>query len=81
MSKSAAHVSSDPESVALLPWVPLTTAALSLRLFEFDSSINYVKLEKLEPVEEKEATEYIVSFIFLCYLVLSIWVADLKFSS
>ncbi|GAU23602.1 hypothetical protein TSUD_385910 [Trifolium subterraneum] len=58
-SKSAAHVSADPESVALLPWIPQTTAALSLRLFEFDSSISYVKLEKLEPVEGKEATEYI----------------------
>lgn len=61
MSERAAHVSADPESVALLPWVPQTTAALSLRLFEFDSSISYVKLERLEPVEEKEAREYIVS--------------------
>ncbi|KAK2393589.1 homeobox-DDT domain protein RLT1 [Trifolium repens] len=58
-SKSAVHVSADPESVALPPWIPQTTAALSLRLFEFDSSISYVKLERLEPVEEKEAREYI----------------------
>ncbi|CAI8591100.1 unnamed protein product [Vicia faba] len=59
MSERAAHASADPESVDLLPWVPQTTAALSLRLFEFDSSISYVKLERLEPVEEKEAREYI----------------------
>lgn len=63
--------STDPESVAVLPWVPLTTAALSLRLFEIDSSISYVKPERLEPSEEKEAREYIVSlkfsFILYCF--------------
>lgn len=82
LSESAAHVFPDPESIALLPWVPQTTAALSLRLFEFDSSISYVKLERIEPCEEKEEREYIVSFfhlkvplIFLGYN-LSIWVID-----
>lgn len=61
MSEVVARSSTDPESVAVLPWVPQTTAALSLRLFEFDSSISYVKLERVEPCEEKEAGEYIVS--------------------
>ncbi|XP_027339637.1 homeobox-DDT domain protein RLT1 [Abrus precatorius] len=59
LSESSAQASTDPESVTVLPWVPLTTAALSLRLFEIDSSISYVKLERLEPCEEKEAREYI----------------------
>ncbi|KAL2588959.1 hypothetical protein AAZV13_13G202000 [Glycine max] len=59
MSERSVQASTDPESVAVLPWVPLTTAALSLRLFEIDSSISYVKLERLEPCEEKEAREYI----------------------
>ncbi|KAL2341845.1 hypothetical protein Fmac_009785 [Flemingia macrophylla] len=59
MSESSVQASTDPESVAVLPWVPPTTAALSLRLFEIDSSISYEKLEKYEPCEEKEAREYI----------------------
>ncbi|XP_019440230.1 PREDICTED: homeobox-DDT domain protein RLT1-like isoform X2 [Lupinus angustifolius] len=59
MSVSTALASTDPEFVAVLPWVPQTTAALSLRLFEIDSSISYVKPVKPEPPEEKEAREYI----------------------
>ncbi|CAJ2678676.1 unnamed protein product [Trifolium pratense] len=53
--ESAAHTSMDLESVPVLPWVPRTTSAVSLRLFEFDTSIAYVKLEKPELYEEKEA--------------------------
>lgn len=67
MAESCVQASTDPEFVALLPWVPLTTAALSLRLFEIDSSISYGKLEKLEPREEKEAREFIVSLISLYF--------------
>ncbi|KAK7400624.1 hypothetical protein VNO78_11847 [Psophocarpus tetragonolobus] len=59
MSESAAQTSTDPESVAVLPWVPLTTSAVSLRLFEFDASIVYVLHEKPEPCEEKKDREYI----------------------
>ncbi|KAK7327836.1 hypothetical protein VNO77_21929 [Canavalia gladiata] len=59
LSESSAQASTDPEYVTVLPWVPLTTAALSLRLFEIDSSISYVKLERLEPCEGKETREYI----------------------
>ncbi|KAH1208250.1 Homeobox-DDT domain protein RLT1 [Glycine max] len=47
MSERSVQVLTDPESVAVLPWVPLTTAALSLRLLEIDSSISYVKLKRL----------------------------------
>ncbi|RDX65166.1 Homeobox-DDT domain protein RLT2, partial [Mucuna pruriens] len=59
MSGSAAQSSTDPESVAVLPWVPLTTSAVSLRLFEFDASVVYVLHEKPEPCEEKGDREYI----------------------
>ncbi|KAE9599267.1 putative transcription factor & chromatin remodeling DDT family [Lupinus albus] len=58
MSVSTALAYTDPEFAAILPWVPQTTAALSLRLFEIDSSISYVKPVKPEPPEEKEAREY-----------------------
>lgn len=68
MSVSAAHASTDPESVAVLPWVPQNTAALSLRLFEVDSSISYVQSERPEPREEKEARECIVS-LFLSLML------------
>ncbi|XP_061341547.1 homeobox-DDT domain protein RLT1 isoform X2 [Gastrolobium bilobum] len=60
VSENAANTCFDPESVAVLPWVPQTTAALSLRLFEIDSSISYVKHERPEPCEEKEVREYIL---------------------
>ncbi|KAL1335880.1 hypothetical protein HN51_030325 [Arachis hypogaea] len=59
MGGNASLTSTDPESVAVLPWVPQTTAAVSLRLLEIDSSINYVHLEIPEPCKEKEAKEYI----------------------
>lgn len=66
MLESVAHTSMDLEPVSVLPWVPWTTSAVSLRLFEFEASILYVQLEKPEPREEKEAREYIVSlFQFL----------------
>ncbi|KAK7252126.1 hypothetical protein RIF29_35862 [Crotalaria pallida] len=57
-SSMSAHASADPESVALLPWVPQTTPAACLRLFEFDASISYILVEKPEPGQEKEAREY-----------------------
>ncbi|KAK7319734.1 hypothetical protein RJT34_04459 [Clitoria ternatea] len=59
MSHSAAHSFADPESITVLPWVPLTTSAVSLRLFEIDASIFYVLQEKPEPCEEKEDRECI----------------------
>ncbi|XVF25750.1 hypothetical protein REPUB_Repub13aG0240500 [Reevesia pubescens] len=44
---------------SVLPWIPQTTAAVALRLLELDSSIMYVKQEKVEPSENKEARAYI----------------------
>lgn len=64
MLDSAVTAPVDTESVPVLPWVPQTTAAVSLRLLEFDASISYVRVEKPEPSEEKEMKEYIVSLIF-----------------
>jgi hypothetical protein len=69
-SGSAFHDFADPKSVALLPWIPQTTAAVALRLFELDASIIYSKQEKPEPYEEKEVTEFIVSSIFFLFLFL-----------
>ncbi|GAU32463.1 hypothetical protein TSUD_64130 [Trifolium subterraneum] len=63
MSQSAAHTSMDLESVPVLPWVPRTTSAVSLRLFEFDTSIAYVKPEKPELYEEKEARYIVVTVL------------------
>ncbi|KAK7362794.1 hypothetical protein VNO77_04916 [Canavalia gladiata] len=59
MSESTAHASVDLESVAVLPWIPLTTSAVSLRLLELDASIVYIPHEKPEPCQEKEDREYI----------------------
>jgi hypothetical protein len=69
-SGSALHDFADPKSVPLLPWIPQTTAAVALRLFELDASIIYLKQEKPEPCEEKEVGEFIVSSIFVLFLLL-----------
>ena len=52
----------DSGSVPVLPWIPLTTAAVALRLHEIDSAITYVKQAKPEPTAE--VGEYLVSFPF-----------------
>ncbi|XP_061344571.1 homeobox-DDT domain protein RLT1-like isoform X3 [Gastrolobium bilobum] len=65
MSESAAHTSTNPESVATLPWVPQTTAAVFLRLFELDGSIIYVPREKTELREEKDSRDHLTCFAFL----------------
>ena len=55
---------------SVLPWIPQTTAAVALRLLELDVSIMYVKQEKLEPSENKEARAYIVSVLMPFILLL-----------
>lgn len=78
MPKSSAHAFMDLESVSVLPWVPRTTSAVSLRLFELDSSMVYVQLEKPEPYGEKEASEYIVSiFNIPCFFYYTAFVLKL----
>ncbi|GLT80920.1 hypothetical protein SLA2020_523310 [Shorea laevis] len=49
----------NPQSVPVLPWMPQTTAAVALRLLDLDASIMYVKQEKVEPNQNKEARTYI----------------------
>ncbi|XP_039038394.1 homeobox-DDT domain protein RLT1-like isoform X3 [Hibiscus syriacus] len=44
---------------SILPWIPQTTAAVALRLLALDASIMYIKQEKVEPTENKEARTYI----------------------
>ncbi|XP_038690114.1 homeobox-DDT domain protein RLT1-like isoform X2 [Tripterygium wilfordii] len=45
--------------VSVLPWIPRTTAALALRLFELDAAIIYTQDEKIEPCEDKEDKLYV----------------------
>lgn len=55
----------DPELVSVVPWVPRTTAAVSLRLLEFDASVMYV--QQPEPRGEKEVYAVSLSF-FLVFI-------------
>lgn len=54
-----------PASLPVLPWVPQTTAAVALRLMDFDASISYMLQQKVESHKDKEAGEFIVS-ILIC---------------
>ncbi|GMI72298.1 RINGLET 1, homeobox-1 [Hibiscus trionum] len=50
---------SDSSTDLVLPWIPQTTPAVALRLLEFDSSIMYVKQERVEPSGNRETKAYI----------------------
>eukprot|EP00258_Populus_trichocarpa_P020970 XP_024436989.1 homeobox-DDT domain protein RLT1 isoform X1 [Populus trichocarpa] len=58
LSGSAAHDSASLGLVPVLPWMPKTTAAVALRLFELDASIIYVKNEKPKPSADKPVKLY-----------------------
>lgn len=62
--RNAGDESESSEAVSVLPWIPQTTAAVALRLFELDSSIAYVKQEKSEPGDDMALKGYIVSIFF-----------------
>lgn len=66
-SGSSLHDFEDPKSVPILPWLPQTTAAVALRLFELDESSVYRNQVKPEPCEDKEVREFIVSYMFPFY--------------
>lgn len=67
-SGPASHDYSDPRSVAVLPWVPHTIAAVALRLFELDASIIYIPHEKPGPADEgKDDRLYTVSFLLVSH--------------
>ncbi|KAI6703711.1 hypothetical protein NL676_012847 [Syzygium grande] len=57
--RNAGDESKSSEAVSVLPWIPQTTAAVALRLFELDSSITYVKQEKSEPGDDMALKDYI----------------------
>lgn len=50
-------------TITMLPWVPLTTAAVALRVLEFDAAIFYVLQQKLESQTERGSGNVIVSNI------------------
>ena len=59
-----------PETVLVLPWIPHTTAAVALRLMEFDASISYMLKQKVDSQKEK-GPWVIVSSIFLITVEIS----------
>ena len=60
-SRSAVNKSNHPGSVTQLPWIPKTTAAAALRLFELDASIFYTPSQKAESHVEKKVEALPVS--------------------
>ncbi|XP_030528858.1 homeobox-DDT domain protein RLT1 isoform X2 [Rhodamnia argentea] len=56
--RNAGDESKSSEAVSVLPWIPRTTAAVALRLFELDSSITCVKQEKSEPGDAMALKDY-----------------------
>ncbi|KAG6722699.1 hypothetical protein I3842_03G173300 [Carya illinoinensis] len=44
----ARDYSSGPKTVPVLPWIPDTTAAVALRLMEFDASISYILQQQMD---------------------------------
>lgn len=61
ISGNIIHDPADIGSVLTLPWIPRTSAAVALRLYEVDASIYYIGCEKPEPDQDKEVGEHIVS--------------------
>jgi hypothetical protein len=53
-------------SATVLPWVPDTTAAIALRLFDLDSSISYT-LHPKAASNEGEAGDFTVSLVAYYY--------------
>ncbi|KAL3645440.1 hypothetical protein CASFOL_010620 [Castilleja foliolosa] len=56
---------SRPEAVPVLPWIPRTTPAVSLRLMELDLSIYYTSDQKTAHQKESEAGHF-VKFPSIC---------------
>lgn len=62
--------STNLETVPVLPWIPKTTAAVALRLIEFDAAISYTLKQRAET--HKGAGECMVSTSF--YTVNKSWI-------
>lgn len=78
VSGNVIHDQSDVGSVLTLPWIPRTSAALALRLFEVDASIYYIGCEKPEPDQYKETGEYMVCYFFSFCLLQELLLSILK---
>ncbi|KAL9380337.1 hypothetical protein Peur_025994 [Populus x canadensis] len=55
----AAYGSFNTETVTVLPWLPQTTAAVALRVIEFDASISYKLHQKLEAHKDRSTRSFI----------------------
>ncbi|KAG5226338.1 homeobox-DDT domain protein [Salix suchowensis] len=58
-SGCAAYGSFNTVTVPVLPWLPQTTAALALRVIEFDASISYMLHQKLEAHKDRSTGNFI----------------------
>ncbi|EEF44370.1 homeobox-DDT domain protein RLT2 isoform X2 [Ricinus communis] len=56
---SSGNDSSRKENVPVLPWLPRTTAAVALRVMEFDSSISYTPHQKMESQKDRGNGDFI----------------------
>ncbi|XP_057507040.1 homeobox-DDT domain protein RLT2-like isoform X2 [Actinidia eriantha] len=57
-TESAANISLNPEIIAVLPWVPQTSSAVTLRLMELDASISYMLHQKIDSYKDKGAGDF-----------------------
>jgi hypothetical protein len=58
------------ETVPVLPWLPQTTAAVALRVIEFDASISYMLHQKPEAHKDRSTRSFIVSSLCIRSFVL-----------
>ncbi|XVE66156.1 hypothetical protein DITRI_Ditri08aG0057700 [Diplodiscus trichospermus] len=58
LSVGVADDSSNLEAVPVLPWIPKTTAAVALRLIEFDAALSYTCNQRAETWKDKGAGEF-----------------------
>lgn len=66
------------ESVPWLPWIPRTSAAVALRLFELDTSIFYNQHQKAEAHKMEEAGKFEVEFFNLLYYICDKYIYNLS---
>lgn len=60
----ATDISASFEALIVLPWIPQTTAAVALRLMEFDSAISYSLHQKAESAVNDGCGDFEVSCLF-----------------
>ncbi|KAJ6741290.1 HOMEOBOX-DDT DOMAIN PROTEIN RLT2 [Salix purpurea] len=58
-SGCTAHDAFNKETAPVLPWLPQTTAAVALRIIEFDASISYMLHHKLDSRKDRSAGNFI----------------------